>query len=1014
MRGSIVVRTLLLAVLSLAVLLLSGQAIQTPTAVAAIVAPLEPKIAFYRFLEPANTVELWTMNADGTNELRIVDPASEGLTAAVSGMWSPDGSKIAYEALISTSLDKGEVRIRNSDGSGTYTTIWAGDRFVGGPDWSPDGTAIAHNCSDFTICITGLDGVQQWVFHSQHPLSGVQWSPDGRFLLYQPSLGPLNSRVWAIRISDKEIFELTSTYSYTSRWNQDGTKIAFGSNLDALVVMDVLDDGAGGLTTGPETPVTIVPTNSRPVGFLNDETLILWNDSGKKTYSVNYVAESGLAEIGTPIGNQVSSDLFVPSQVTIAAHSTGSGGSPTIHFFDEFGSDKGSITHPSQSIHHPEISNSGNSVVYTAGFNPWTIEVAPIDGSSAGIPIATGTRSGATNASWSPDDTQIVHPCSGLLSLCITQADGSSSRVIFDGTSVGTDAAITKVRWSPTAETILITEAISASNFRMFIIPVPPEGETAVAPAPLLDTRVSQIAWSQDGSQILFFSQGSTPYPQGLWVINSDGTNPVHIQGELPTAPNYRPAGFISSARVVGSIDSTGAFAIDTDGQNFQWIDTGRQDFTTDVHVPTFTTPEPLPVGTKLPVQRYSSDSPASTGIVVLEESGIETQITAPNSVTFAGRISPDGNKIAYNINGDPSPTGSTGITDIADPSQTITIPGGAIVGWAPDSDTIAHTCDALGNVCLSDSSGTLLNSSFAVLPVHIRHLDWSPDGTKLLASEGGGSQKTYLIPVTGEPSIAVAGTPQLLIENSLYAVWNADSTEILSGRGINNLGSLSLHSPTGALNGFIDLNETPPGGGNWYYPAGFLSDERIVFSNSETREVFAINVDGSGRSRLGSGAPEIAWDVWVPQASVPPTIPQIADVSPIMPNPDPLIRIEGSGFGDSFPSLRSRGTSAFLRVQNLTAWPQADPPGWSAGFTGDVCEATVLDWADDSISVRLHVNSLETLTLCPLNSGDELAFSVWNTDTGAALTTPFTVFVAQGAAPPHVVKVSPSSSTLR
>jgi hypothetical protein len=93
----------------------------------------------------------------------------------------------------------------------------------------------------------------------------------------------------------------------------------------------------------------------------------------------------------------------------------------------------------------------------------------------------------------------------------------------------------------------------------------------------------------------------------------------------------------------------------------------------------------------------------------------------------------------------------------------------------------------------------------------------------------------------------------------------------------------------------------------------------------------------------------------------------------------EPPLMITGAGFG-SFPEgLPFTGDSDYLAVTNQTQ-------GWTAGQSGDPCDASIQNWTDSSISLTLHVNENGA---CPLAAGDLITIQVRNPQSQA--TTIFT-----------------------
>jgi TolB protein len=220
--------------------------------------------------------EIWTMNADGTNQAQLTKLAGK----ATFPDFSPDGNLVVFDG---------------TQGSDTYTEILTVDTATGGtvtpltscangkpgctnlyPAWSPDGTQIAWIHVDDLDANGNPINEQVWVMNADgsdaHALTSdsapkdqvPDWSPDGSKIAYQS--GPSGSGgIWVMNADGSNPKELigcaasdpapcaTGDYSGPA-WSPDGQQIAFLSftsddNDRPVMIMNADGSNAHRLTT---------------------------------------------------------------------------------------------------------------------------------------------------------------------------------------------------------------------------------------------------------------------------------------------------------------------------------------------------------------------------------------------------------------------------------------------------------------------------------------------------------------------------------------------------------------------------------------------------------------------------------------------------------------------------------------------------------------------------------------------------------------------------------------------
>jgi TolB protein len=141
-------------------------------------------------LHPANIADVWAMNADGTNQHKLI--ARDGDERYPS--MSPDGKKLLFRGDwdgISGNGDE-EIFTANADGTG-LTQLTFNDVEDSSPNWSPDGRRIALqvavggvNTEIFVMNADGSNRVQ--LTNDVRQDVGPTWSPDGRMIAFTRSL----------------------------------------------------------------------------------------------------------------------------------------------------------------------------------------------------------------------------------------------------------------------------------------------------------------------------------------------------------------------------------------------------------------------------------------------------------------------------------------------------------------------------------------------------------------------------------------------------------------------------------------------------------------------------------------------------------------------------------------------------------------------------------------------------------------------------------------------------------
>ena len=197
-------------------------------------AVLQGTIAFARWDPPTKRYQIWTMNADGSNQKMISDFASEP-------SFSPDGKRITFYAWEGTEGGNG-LWIMNADGTGRE--VKRNDANVRFPRWSPDNEYIAFWIPPAANVYKLEDASVRGVMDGEHPA----WAPDGqRLVMKSCATGGGGCGLYTVGVDGSGKTPLTdNAEDGIPAWSPDGRKIAFicksGETFDLCIVNA---DGSG-------------------------------------------------------------------------------------------------------------------------------------------------------------------------------------------------------------------------------------------------------------------------------------------------------------------------------------------------------------------------------------------------------------------------------------------------------------------------------------------------------------------------------------------------------------------------------------------------------------------------------------------------------------------------------------------------------------------------------------------------------------------------------------------------
>ncbi len=239
--------------------------------------------------------DLHVMNSDGTHDRVLVSGISYSSLGLTTDSWSPDGTHIAY-----IGADQ-EIHVVNADGSNDYIIYNEYVNWCGGTipaRWSPDGKQIVFTEPDMyntNILVINANGTEQHIITKTIKGcvgSALDWSPDGRMILYNDDSG---LRIIRPDGTGDQLIISADPNSHACMHQNDPFQPTWSSDSQQVLQLTTLCEGGAEVyeLQAVKTNGTISGTN---INLSTSPTTIRWSTDRQQVFFMSYVRDSTLRD----------------------------------------------------------------------------------------------------------------------------------------------------------------------------------------------------------------------------------------------------------------------------------------------------------------------------------------------------------------------------------------------------------------------------------------------------------------------------------------------------------------------------------------------------------------------------------------------------------------------------------------------------------------------------------------------------------------------------------------------
>ena len=216
------------------------------------------KLLFERYIGgvTSGTTDLFSVNADGTGVTNLTNIDGNDRM----GVWSPDGTKIAFAIQRADDNTSDDLYVMDADGSNPMRiAVKAG----AGASWSPSGDRIAYASyvtGRFQIWVSDPDGGNAVnVSNNSYSDTLPVWSPDGSKIAFNSLRGGFGVTVWVMNADGTQAENLTPSFAGATghAWSPDSSRLVVHGSVsvddgDDVYVVDVATGALDNLTDGTD------------------------------------------------------------------------------------------------------------------------------------------------------------------------------------------------------------------------------------------------------------------------------------------------------------------------------------------------------------------------------------------------------------------------------------------------------------------------------------------------------------------------------------------------------------------------------------------------------------------------------------------------------------------------------------------------------------------------------------------------------------------------------------------